>query len=150
MKKVYLVLIVIASLFQSCKNDDCGECFTPPQGFIFELVNTETGENIFTNDTYDPEDIAIVNTINDTEREFQFIAENQIDLIQISKVGWETEIVNLEVKVGEDTVFNLYVNAERTTDDCCSFTKYNEIEIRNAEFELDSQTGVYKILVDLN
>ncbi|MEH6659137.1 hypothetical protein [Leeuwenhoekiella marinoflava] len=150
MKKIYLVLILFASLLQSCNSDDCGECFTPPQSFVFELVDAEIGGNLFTTDMYNPEDISVINTIDNTERAFQFISENQLNVIQIQEVGWETEIVNLEIKIGEDTVFSLYVNAERTTDDCCSFTKYNEIEIRNAEFELDSQTGVYKILVDLN
>lgn len=150
MKKIYTVLILFASLLQSCNSDDCGECFTPPQDFIFEFVDAETRENLFTTGVYNPEDITVINDIDDTERAFQFISENQLNVIQIQEVGWETETVNLEIKVSEDTVFNLYVNAERTTDDCCSFTKYNEIEIRNAEFELDSQTGVYKILVDLN
>ena len=148
MKKVYLFLILFASLLQSCDNDDCGACFTPPQGFVFELVDAETGGNLFTSGIYNPEDISVVNAVDDTERAFQFISENQLNVIQIQEVGWETEIVNLEIKIGEDTVFNLYVNAERTTDDCCSFTKYNEIEIRNTDFELDSQTGVYKILVE--
>lgn len=37
---------------------------------------------------------------------------------------------------------------KRKTEDCCSFTEYNEISITDSEFEFDNQTGIYKILVE--
>ena len=80
MKKIYLVLILFASLLQSCNSDDCGECFTPPQSFVFELVDAEIGGNLFTTDMYNPEDISVINTIDNTERAFQFISENQLNV----------------------------------------------------------------------
>ena len=45
-------------------------------------------------------------------------------------------------------IFDFYVDAERKSENCCSFTQYNEISITASEFELDTQTGIYKILVE--
>ncbi|HCQ13230.1 MAG TPA: hypothetical protein DIU01_08165 [Flavobacterium sp.] len=38
-------------MLQSC-GESCGECFTPPQNFMFEIVDKESGANLFANGTY--------------------------------------------------------------------------------------------------
>jgi len=143
-----LTLVIVLLVFASCDNGDCDECFTPPQEFVFEIVDAESGENLFTNGTFTPETIKIVNTLDDSERTFRFISEDQINLIQIFEIGWETEIVNLEISVGNETLFSLYVDAQRTIEDCCSFTEFKEITIQNSEFEFNSESGVYTIFVE--
>jgi len=148
MKKVYLLAILFTIIFQSCIDDDCGECFTPPQSFHFEIIDQASGENLFTNNTFESDDIEIINSLNNETIEFSFISENELNIIQVNSIGWETEIVNLEVSIAENELFNFYVDAERKLADCCSYTDYNEITITNAEFELDNETGVYKILID--
>ena len=129
-------------------NDDCGECFTPPQSFMFEIVDKTSGENLFTNETYTPEQIRITNTLNNSKGAFTFISENDINLIQINTIGWKTEIVNLKVDILDYHIFDFYVDAERKSGDCCSYTEYNEITVGASEFELDTQTGIYRILVE--
>jgi hypothetical protein len=48
---LFLSLIVIGT---SClKKDDCGDCFTPPPQLVFKVVSAETGENLYTINTYD-------------------------------------------------------------------------------------------------
>tara|TARA_B110000091_G_scaffold190298_1_gene213338 strand:- start:46 stop:411 length:366 start_codon:yes stop_codon:yes gene_type:complete len=69
-------------------------------------------------------------------------------LVQIGSIGWETEIVILKIDISDNNIFNFYVDAERKTMDCCTYSQYNEITIRNTEFELDNQTEIYKILCD--
>ena len=150
MKKFNLILILFAIIFQGCKDDDeCDQlCFTPPQTFQFEIVDKESGENLFTNGTFDSNDITITDNLNNNESvEFSFISENNINLIQIGSIGWETEIVNLKIDILDNHIFNFYVDAERI-EDCCSHTEYNEITLTDSEFELDNQTGIYKILVE--
>ncbi len=135
--------------FQSCLDDDeCGACFTPPAPFIFEIVNKATGENLFNNGTYNSSDIKIVNLADDSIVEHNFIDENNFDLIQINKIGWQTEIINYSLKIGVENIFNLYVDAKRLNENCCSFTRYNEIRIENSEYEFNTNTGIYKILVE--
>jgi len=149
MKKFRLILILLAILFQGCKDDECNQlCFTPPQVFQFEIVDKESGENLFTNGTFDSNDITITDILNNNEPvEFSFMSENNVNLIAIASIGWETEIVNLKIDISDNTIFNFYVDA-KIIGDCCSHTEYNEITITDSEFEIDSQTGVYKILVE--
>jgi len=144
-----LILIVFTVIIQSCVRDDCGECFTPPQSFQFEIVDKTSGENLFTNGTYASENIEITDNLNNNDPvEFTFISENKINLIQINSIGWKTEIVNLNIAISDNHIFDLYIDVERKKSDCCRHTEYNEVNIIESEFELDTQNGVYKILVE--
>lgn len=140
--KFLFIAMIISN--QGC-NIDCGECFTPPAPFLFEIVDKATGENLFTNGTYESADIQIINTIDNTDLEFTFTDENDVNIIQIHPIGWITEKVSVLVKLADKNIFNLYVDAERVSENCCSFTRYNEIKIENSDFELDIKTGIYKI-----
>jgi len=150
MKKINLFLILLVFILQGCKDDECNEeCFTPPQSFQFEIVDKTSRENLFTDGTYESGSIAITDNLNNNAPiEFTFISENNINLIQIGSIGWETEIVELRVYISDNHIFDFYVDAERKTGDCCSYTEYNEITIGESEFELDTQNGIYKILVE--
>ncbi|MCF8714468.1 hypothetical protein JM658_06445 [Joostella atrarenae] len=149
MKRINLLLFTLIIILQSCNNDDnCDQdCFTPPNTFLFEVLDKTSGENLFTNETYNPEDIIITDSLNDNQSvAYTFISEDNLNLIQIGSIGWETEIVNLNINISEDHIFDLYVDVERKSENCCSFSQYNEIRVSNSE--LDTQTGIYKILVE--
>ncbi|MFD0975268.1 hypothetical protein [Salinimicrobium gaetbulicola] len=151
MKKINLILLVLMAFLQSCNDDKCNDilCFTPPESFLFEIVDKTSGENLFTNGTYDSGDISITDALNNNEPvEFTFKSDNDRNLIEIGSIGWETEIVNLKIDISDDHIFDLYVDAERKMGDCCDYTEYKEITIGEAEFEFDAQTGIYKILVE--
>ena len=149
MKKTYLLLTILIAFIQGCKdNNDCNElCFTPPENFQFEIVDKTSGENLFTNGTYNVQDIIVTNVMDNSPVEFTFISENDMNLIQIGSIGFKTEIVNLKVDISGNYIFSFYVDAERK-EGCCSYTLYKEISISEAEFELDKQSEVYKILVE--
>ncbi len=143
-----IVLFMNALLLQSCgKGDDCGECFSPPSPFVFEIVNKETGENLFSDETFDPGDIEVVNTQGTKSYSFNFIDEDDKNLISIGSLGWVTENVSVLIKIGETEILTLTVDAERLTENCCSFTRYNAISIENAETDLDDLTGVCTVYV---
>lgn len=148
MKKLFLIATCIFITLLSCKDTDCPECFTPPNPFVIELIDKTTGENLFTNGTYNADDISLTNILNNNSNiEFTFIDENDYNMIQVNTIGWQTEIVNYELKIKDQTIFNLYVDVERKSGNCCSYTEYNYIEIKNAEYTLDSESGIYKILI---
>ena len=149
MKKTIFIIITVFLL--SCnKTEDCGACFTPPQPFLFEIADKVSGENLFTNGTYNYEEIEIINSLNNNSPiEFKFITEDNVNLIQINSIRWSTEIVNLKFYVSNQYLFDFYVDAERKSEDCCDFTQYNEIIITGSEFvELSPQSGAYTILVE--
>ncbi|HAF78877.1 MAG TPA: hypothetical protein DCG42_16325 [Maribacter sp.] len=85
---------------------------------------------------------------NDEPIDFSFISENDINIIHISSIGWKTEIVNLEIHIANNHIFDFYVDAERKIEDCCSYTNYNEILVLNSEFELNNETGTYVIFME--
>ncbi len=149
-KALKLTAIFTLLLIQACDNNDCEGllCFTPPRLFAFELVDKESGENLFTNGSYDADDIEFVNTNDNSRREFSFISENELNIIQIGSIGWENQIEDVVLKVGDKTILNLYVDSERVSENCCNFSKYNEIRIDDAEYELNQQSGVYTVFLE--
>ena len=80
MKKTTTILtLIILIIIQSCKKkDDCEDlaCFTPPSPFEFELVDKLTGENLFTNGTFNSNDIKVINFDDKSNVGFTFIDEN--------------------------------------------------------------------------
>ena len=149
MRKLILSFFVLTFfLIPACSDEEeCGLCMTPPNYFAFDLVDSDTGENLFTNGTFNPNDIEVLDA-SDHRVEYTFIEENDINLIEIYTIGWQTEIVNYRINIASEKLFDLYVDAERLSENCCSFTRYKEIEIDNTEFSLSSETGIYTIFVD--
>lgn len=145
-----LLVLLSIFLFQAC-NPDCEEqaCFTPPQALTFELVDQSTGENLLSNGTYEKTDIKIVKLTDQSTVEFGVIdRQYNKDLLQIHSIGWKTEIVNYSVSAGDQHLFNLYVDAERLNEDCCSFTRYHEVRIEDTNYEKSENTGIYRIIVN--
>ncbi|MBC8436004.1 MAG: hypothetical protein H8D88_00410 [Bacteroidetes bacterium] len=113
----------------------------------FKICDSATGENLFRNGTYQPDEIEIINLADSSKEPFVFLDENDIDLIRTYFIGEITETVNYSFSIGGRYIFTLYVDAERLFENCCSFTRYNEIRIDNSEFQHNPNTNVYKIFV---
>ncbi|WP_346862333.1 hypothetical protein [uncultured Draconibacterium sp.] len=115
---------------------------------MFELVDKTTGENLFTSGVLSSEDIQIVNLDDNSNVEFQFIDENDFNVIRIYSIGWKTQTITYSIEISSERLFTLFVDAERLCKNCCAFTRYNEIEIDGSEFELNGLSGIYKLLVE--
>lgn len=151
MKRSITILTLIILIFtQSCKDDPQEDilCFTPPPPFRFELVDYLSGENLFTNGTFDSNEIGVINLDDQNNVEFTFIDENDNNIIKVMTIGWETEMVNYSFQISSESVFELFVDAERMNGDHCDYTEYKEIRIENADFEFNQDSGVYKILIE--
>ncbi|SRX55313.1 hypothetical protein [Aequorivita sp. CIP111184] len=149
--KGFILLFFAIFLLNSCSVDKCDvDCNSGPLELDFELLNKATGENLFTNGTFDPNDIDVLDLDNNNSSvQFTFNSENDINIINLGPFGWETNIANYFLKVGDRDIFTLHVDAEEKTEDCCSFVQVNKLEITNASFELNPETGVYEVLVEL-
>jgi hypothetical protein len=130
----------------SCE-EDCDECFTPPAPFVFELVN-ETGENIFTIKSFNQNQLTIIQNSTNQFIEYQFISENDLNLIEINSIGWTTEQVELSFQLDDFEIFSFSVNAKVETEDCCTFTRYSNISIDGADFEPGEESGIYRVTID--
>ena len=142
------ILFISILIFQSCNEKCDGPCFSPPHSFYFEIVDKSTGENLFTNGSFNPNDINVVNLVNQANVEFTFLDENEYNVIMINTIGWESEIVNYSINIGPESICELYVDADRLKGECCSYTEYNEIQINNAEYTHDQNLEFFKILVE--
>ncbi len=152
MKRLKVLIIVFTLFFlQSCSDIGCNEnCFTPPNTFVFELVDSETGENLFTNGTLSRAGILVNHSESGASEDFTFYDQEDLNLLVLHTIGWETEIIELDVTVGTTDVFSIYVDSERVSDDCCAFTEFNEIRIESANYEYLPNSNIYKILLDLD
>ncbi|MDQ6469572.1 hypothetical protein RB619_02870 [Flavobacterium sp. LHD-80] len=141
------IFILFAFLNFGCSND-AELCFTPPEGFSFELVDKTTGENLFTNGTYKSNDITVKNLDDSSKNiEYNFISENNYNVITIGTIGWKTETVNYSVNIAGKNIFEFHVQATRINDKC-SHTEYKDFQVKSATYQLDKTRGVFKILVD--
>lgn len=146
-----LAVLFVSLIFNSCNDSDaCNElCFTPPDTFVFELVDSETRENLFTNGTFSRAGIVVRHTESQETESFIFYDQDDLNLLVLSTIGWRTEILELDVTVGDMEAFSIYVDSERVEDSCCAHTIFNEVEIYNATYEYDSNNNIYTILIDL-
>ena len=61
-------------------------------------------------------------------RDFNFIAENGLKIISINSIGFKTEIVELIIELSKNAQLTVYVDTKRIIENCCSFTKFDEIK----------------------
>ena len=146
---IFGVLFTSVLMLQSC-SENCGEpCFTPPRSLYFEVLDKSTGVNVFTSGSLNRLDIEIVDLDNQEDVEFTFIDGSGYDMIRISSIGWETEVVNYAINVGPDRIFELYVDAERLQGECCKYTIYNDLQITNAEYTHDLGWEFFEVFIEL-
>lgn len=151
--KINTVLLLFLTLitFYSCSVDKCDvDCVSGPLSLNFQLLDKNTGENLFTNETFNSEDIQVLDLDNDNNNvQFTFYDEDSIDLINLGPFGWGINKVNYILKVGDRDIFTLELDAEQRTEDCCSYVAVTKLEIKNSEYQLNPETGIYEILVQL-
>lgn len=145
MKKIFIITLL---LLISCKKNNCEgyACFTPPPDFIFELVDSSTGENLFTNNTLNSNEITFITATNSAV-EFTFIAENNLNLIQANGIGWNLGINTYKLTVGSVTI-DLLVEMKEINENCCTYFEIVTFEVSNYNFEKSNTTGITKIIID--
>lgn len=117
-----MTIMILASLFQSCKDCSGFACFTPAEQFSFNLIDKDTGADIFQRDSLTLEDITITNSNgkrHELEMDTFFAGEH---FIIDSEIGWETgeELSNYILKI-KDQEYDLIYWTEERNRDCCTF-----------------------------
>lgn len=149
MKHILYTILCATILFPSCL-DDCPECFTPPEPFLFELVDQSTGENLITNGTFLYENITFKKSGSDQLLEHRLIDERNENLILFNAVGWQTEQVTVQLLHDEELLFQFDVNAEVISNNCCTFTRFHEVDFGLTNISVDVPTGVHKIEIPIS
>lgn len=145
-------IFVLLLSFQSCRKIDCVDiaCFTPPQPFYFELLDSTTHEDLFINGTLDSNQIEVFNITNNNDVDYNFILADSNRAVVIYGIGGELERTQVEVtlRVSNIDILNLFLDSESISNNCCTYTQYNEVRIKNANYEKDNETGVYQIFIN--
>jgi hypothetical protein len=142
-----LQLITVLFLAISCDlKDDCGECFTPPRQFNFDLVDAATLENLFLNETFTEEDIKVYDE-TDEEIEFRLVFHQERFILSLSDIGWEleTKIYTIELSPDISVVFEL--DMDQATSDCCSYFEVKEFNVIDYEYEELLPSGIIQIKI---
>lgn len=151
MKYKIPIFLLFSILLSGCnKTDDCEDvsCFIPPSTFVFELLNKDSKENLFTINVLNPNLIAVLDLKDSTAIDFEYFTEDSLNLILIHTIGWETEVVDYSLTHADTSVFRLHVDVERVFENCCSFSRYNDIQILDSKFLYDKERGLHKIFLD--
>jgi len=145
--KLFLLLTVLSVVLISCKIDnDCGECFSPPQQFNFEFIDKDTSENLFVNDTFSENDIIIKDESNH-EIEFQLINFNGSTILLLNEIGWEldpkTYTIELSPKVS--VVFELDMDSK--SENCCTFFIIKKFSLQTYEYTELPTTRIIQVKI---
>ena len=140
-------ILFVLSLFIACDGDDCKniDCFTPPNYFNFEIKDKTTGENLYTIGSLQADQLKVFNAVTKVSMDYEFITENNLNIIVLNSVGWKTEKTTVTFELKEGMSFNFYVDAERKNENCCSFTVFNETKVENAPHEFESSKNLYSV-----
>lgn len=148
MRKFSLLLLILL-LGTGCSiSNKCEDyaCFTPPPSFNFEIVDADTGENLFTNGNLNPENIQLLNADDETVT-WTFISENNLDVISLG-IGWEPGLNSYRLILSPELELAINIQSEQKNENCCTFYEINEFSISPFEYEQSPTTGFYKILIE--
>lgn len=149
MKKLIYLLISIF-IISSC-DDKCKEvaCFTPPQQVILNLVDSETGADLFTNETLNKDEITCKDENNQhVECNFEYDTVNEIGYIDLSKIGWNTGEHEYILSIGSELEIEITMHTEEKHKDCCTFFETINFDITSHEFEQSNTTSFVTIKIE--
>lgn len=144
-------IICLLIFLCSCDNNDCDGilCNTPPDQTVLKLIDSETGDNLFTNQSLSSEDIRIKNGNNQSVN-FTFITENDVNLIDLSEIGWNTGLHTYRILIGDDLEIDLKLHNEERHENCCTFFETLEFDITSHEYDISNTSGFYVVKINTN
>ena len=149
MKKT-LLLIVVLFLTLSCNlKDDCGECFTPPRQFNFDIVDAITGENLFLNETLTAESLRVYDELG-AKVEFELVFQRERYIISLNEIGWELESKIYTIELSPDIKVFFELDMDQVSSDCCTYFEVKEFNVLDYEYEELVPTGIIQIKIELN
>jgi len=148
LEKTLLIFLVLFLLHSCNKLNRCEGilCFTPPPGFYIEIIDKESNVNLYSLDTLSVNDISIKGTDNE-DVTVGFINENDINLIDISGIGWIMGIHKYRLELSDDLEIIINIEMEEKNSDCCTFFEVLQFEIEEYEFERSVYSEIIKVKI---
>jgi len=144
MKNLFkIAFIFIFFLINGC--DRCAGigCTTGPPSFVLEIVDAETGINVFTSGKYDSKDIEVTDRDNQTTYSI-FQAGADMNILRISPKS-EKGNQKFTLKVGNDLVIPIEVNVREGKGECC--TNYFEDGVTVTGYDYEKSKNTDRIII---
>lgn len=142
-KLVLFLSLHVLLLIASCDECDGTLCATGPPSFSVELVDHETGENVFTSRRYVEADITL-SSADDQTASISFIAENDVNVIGIAlpSIAGDKELI---LSIANKVIIPISLHVREGTMKCCTNYFAEDIHISEFPFELVEESGVFRI-----
>ncbi len=138
-------LLIIFSV-SSCETNDCETVVCAPNStFQFQLIDKNSGENLLANGTYQISNLNITTTESESEVGFELTTENAIVSLETPN---NTESINYAVQISSENLFQVAIEKERITGECCSVINFTSVAISSVDFQINSELGTYTILIE--
>jgi len=148
MKKLLKISAILVLFFAAGCDSAETNCSTGPFGLTFEFVDKDSGANLFNNGTFTPQTPVTVTDLNQNKIiQTTYLKSNNSDRALLV-LAFEAGTFNYAVNIGDKPVFELLVVTESVKGSQCSSIVKKAFEVKNAEYEEEKTTGIYKILMD--
>lgn len=150
--KLRNIIISFCSIFMlaSCLSDnDCPECFTPPESLQLRIIDKNNSQDLLFNGTYQADSIRIVYLTPDGEQsvEYQLYTDSvlQRSLIVSYQISWESAFGFKEflLHLNSSETDTIYLNVEEKHTECCTYFEWVNFEINGTEPDFDIENYFY-------
>lgn len=144
-----LVYLFCATLFVSCGVNHCDYyCDTGPLSLSFVLLDSESGENLFTNGTYHLDELQILDIENDNATvPYIFISEDDTNQLILGPFGDGINTAHYAIAINTEILFSISLKTEEISDTCCTSIALDEFNIHGADFNQNATSGIFEILI---
>ena len=139
-------MITLFIPLQSCDFDECDgiNYLLPWPDFYFRLIDKTTGEDLFTNGTYDRSQVEFTDENNDKLSFFFTGLEGTIALWSLGQGDGE---VNVTLRILDQTICQIHAHVETRSKECYTYQHYDELEV-TSEFDVELVNGEYVISIE--
>jgi hypothetical protein len=144
---IFLIIAVALAFLSGCdKINKCQniDCFTPPQPFIFNIVDASTGENVFAGGAFNKDDVEVYDE-NDRWENHMFDTYADSNYLVLPEIGWETKRTAYTIHLGEETEINLVLDMQERHENCCTFFSIEDFSIEDYPWSEIDSTGVIQV-----
>lgn len=143
MKKIYALLLLVFLSQTSCDfiKDDCGECFTPPPSFSFQLIGKNNGEDLFANKTFNIEDVSVTDGEGKLY-EFELITHDNVNILYLVDVGWIEDPNLYTINLNDETSVEFDLDVDQKHSECCTYFEVINFVIYDYEYERSNNSDL--------
>jgi hypothetical protein len=151
----FALLLFMSVSISSCDKliNDCADyaCFTPPQPIFFQLYN-DIDQDLLAADYFDLSKLEVKIVSSDESIRIDSIRVEGQYYLFTEKIGWEQGVSTYRFSYREEVLFDFQIEAKQVSENCCTFTEYEGINLSIESYEQlnDNNVGiVYRIFVAL-